>query len=625
MRIIRSPQVVAALAAVWVLLAPVRTGSAYVDLAPTLAKVISDSKRIAVLEVTVFSREKNALALKEVRPLRGEASSEAVRLSLATAQGTVPRAMLQWAQTGSRGVIFMSDNTALLCIGQKWFQLYKVAEGWWKLGNERPDLPLAFYGSAGRLAENVERILAGKTVVLTVVSHGAEEQGASFDLALNRTALPGLVKVQRVRANLKMPPRVMAASSSAFVVGSGPVDPADLPEMMTKLQSTDAAIRADAANDIRWLGPRAKAARASLEKMLKDASPRVRCTAAAALLQMDAKAQTAMDTLNEALGSTDAVIRREAAEGAGLAGPGAAPLAPRLATLLTDADEPVRITSLQAIAMLGPAAAKAAVAIEPLLEDAAYSIEAADALGRIGPAAQPAMKTLAKMLNSEQPAARWAAIRAMSQIGGPNAKPAVESMVKALPNATEVDGYNMMIYFAMLGPVATDAAPAIRACRIKNPVLPKATLWAIEPEKSLPWQPGGDGRFPMGPPGGGGGDGPDFARLIYEAYVAELGTRLGGTARVLAGKIMNNTAGDVPQWGYRILCCDPDGVLAVLTPHLTDETLAMRQRATVALGYMGPAAAPARSQVEEALTKAATERQRRLLSWCLREITRESR
>ena len=37
---------------------------------------------------------------------------------------------------------------------------------------------------------------------------------------------------------------------------------------------------------------------------------------------------------------------------------------------------------------------------------------------------------------------------------------------------------------------------------------------------------------------------------------------------------------------------------------------------------MGPAAAPAQSQVRAAIDKAPTEREQRLLKWCLREITK---
>ena len=115
----------------------------------------------------------------------------------------------------------------------------------------------------------------------------------------------------------------------------------------------------------------------------------------------------------------------------------------------------------------------------------------------------------------------------------------------------------------------------------------------------------------------------DIGTLIYQAYVHELGTRLRPMAAPLAQRIMDGTAGDVPIWGYRILAAGPDLSLAVLTPHLSDEDLARRERAAVALGYMGDAAAPARAQVETAIMKASTDREAKLMQWCLRQIAAE--
>jgi hypothetical protein len=378
----------------------------------------------------------------------------------------------------------------------------------------------------------------------------------------------------------------------------------------------------EAADDLRCLGHKAASAAAPLTEMLDNPSQHVRLSAAAALLQIDAKDARAMEVLARGLESADLAERRDAAKAIGLAGPATAALVEKLASLLKDPDESMRITALQAISMLGPAAAQAAGAVAPLLDDPALAIDAADALGRIGPAACPAMKRLAKMLSADRAAVRWAAVRAMSQIGGEEARPAVDFMVRALRGATEVEGYNMMIYFALLGPVAKDALPTIRGARIKNPVLASATAWAIESDKTLPWL--GRGRFGgPGPGGPGGGPGPDFAVLIYEAYVHELGDRLRPTARLLAGKIMDGTAGDVPIWGYKILTCAPDDVIQILAPHLADADIVKRERAAVALGRMGAAAAPATDRVKAAFGKASSDRENRLLAWCLREISRQ--
>jgi HEAT repeat protein len=612
---------------------------AYIDLAPTLAKIISDSNKIALVEVVKFDREKHVVDLKEVRVLKGQASAELARHELASAEkGVVPRQILQWAAPGARGVLFGSRNITLVCIGPGWYQVRSTGTGTWRLGADRPDLPLAYYGSLSRLADGIEVMLAGKTAVLTVVAFGADNEGASFDLALNRQNLPGLARLQRIRANLQMPGMVAGASSNpAYFLGAGAVDEDDIPGLIEKLKSSDAMVRAEAAEDLRCLGRKARDAAAPLTKLLGDPAERVRLAAASALLQIAPKDAKPVDVLSRGLDSRDSSVRCEAAGAAGQAGAAAAPLAEKLAGLLKDKDESVRITALQAISVLGPDAAKAAGAVVPLLEDRELMVDAADAMGRIGSAARPALKTLAKMLTSEQADVRWAAVRAMAQIGGDDAHPAVDFMVRALRNATEVEGYNMMIYFSLLGPVARDAIPSIQNAPIKNPVLPSATIWAIQSDNTLPWQSGrggrggGPGGGPGGPggPGGGGrgrggpGGGGDIFLFVYEAYVHELGERLRPTARLLAQKIMDGTAGEVPDYGYKILACGPEEAIAVLAPYLADKDIALRERAVVALGTMGPSAAPAKDRVETAMNKAATDGEKRLLKWCLREITSE--
>jgi HEAT repeat protein len=615
--------VVAALAALGWSLGWATTASAYVDMAPTLAKIVSDSKKIAVVEVVAVDRAKRVVTLKEVQALFGEGLTDSIEHQLApTAGATVPHAILQWAAPGARGVLFSSRNTALLCMGQGWYQVRSTESGGWRLAKERPDLPLAYHGAVSRLSEAIRQMLAGKDAVLTVVSHGADNEGASFDLALNRAALPGMVKVQRIRANLKMPPMVMAASANAaYVIGMGAVDEADVAALTERLQASEATTRAEAADDLRTLGRIAASAANALTKLLDDSERRVRFAAAAALLQIGASESRARDVLGAGLASNESPQRREAAKAVGLSGAAAGPLAEQVAALLKDSDESVGAAALQAIAGLGPAAANVADAVALLLDEPGSAVEAADALGRIGAPAASALPRLAKMLDSEQPAVRWAAVRAMAQIGGEGAHPAVDFMLRTLKgNASEVEGYNMMIYFALLGPVATDALPTIRSVRIKNPVLPSATMWAIQSDRMLPWQSGGRGPGPGGP----GGEGPQFGVWIYESYIHELGPRLQPSAMLLARKLLDGTAGEVPEWGYKLLACGGNDVLELLAGNLAHEEGVQRERAAVALGHMGPAAAAKKDRVEEALRKSASDREKRLLTWCLRKVTRGS-
>ena len=108
--------------------------------------------------------------------------------------------------------------------------------------------------------------------------------------------------------------------------------------------------------------------------------------------------------------------------------------------------------------MLGPAASSAVPVLVRMLDDKELQVDAADALGRIGCRKRVAVPKLNGMLASDNSAVAWAAVRAMAQIGGPEAHPAVDFMVKAMPTATEVQGYDMMIYLSLLGPMAQDAA-----------------------------------------------------------------------------------------------------------------------------------------------------------------------
>jgi hypothetical protein len=53
---------------------------------------------------------------------------------------------------------------------------------------------------------------------------------------------------------------------------------------------------------------------------------------------------------------------------------------------------------------------------------------------------------------------------------------------------------------------------------------------------------------------------------------------------------------------------------------IVDEQLVVRERATVAVGYMGRAASPAKRHIAQALKRSQDEREQLLLKWCLQEI-----
>ena len=595
---------------------------AYIDLAPTISKIINDAQKISVVEVVGFNESTHVLTLKEVRTLKGAPGDAPILHNVASSDGNiVPPAIVQWADVGARGVLFSTRATSLLCFGNGWYQA-KSSGGEWKLGVDRSDLPLAYYGSVSRLADGIATMLKGGDAILTMVQHGADDNAASFDLAFNRMNLPNVIRVQRIRANLAMPGTVMAVSvNPAYVIGQGLVGEEELPALLERLSSSDAAVRAEAAEDLQQLGRKARSAEGGLVKLLTDPAERVRIAAASALLRITGSNSDAVNVLSRGLTSQDAAARRVTADAVGRAGAGASPLISSLATLLKDQNVQTRRAAVRAVATLGPVASGAASALVPLLKDPNLMIEAADALGRIGPAARPVPAALVAMLGGDQPmAVHLAAVRAMSQIGGQEAHPAVEFIIKNLPNMDEIGEYNMEIFLSMLGPIATDAINASQSTKLTHPVLPTATLWAIKSE-ALPWQtPGGGGRGGFGGGmGGGGGMGLDLVSTMYVAYFHELGERLRPVALILLKQIQEGTDKGTPDWGYKLLACAPAESIAQLSAALASDNLATREHAAGVLGYMGSAAAPAQARLQAARDKAPTEREKRLLEWAVRE------
>ncbi|MGA2499977.1 MAG: hypothetical protein ABSH20_19740 [Tepidisphaeraceae bacterium] len=141
----------------------------YVDLAPTLAKIVNDAWSISLVEVERFDHDKGMVILKNVRDLKGQSTTGPIKHQVATTQNVtaVPRQIREWAEPGRRAVLFASPGTALVCIGKGWYQVQSSLDGWWKLGPTRPDLPLGYYGSVSRLCDAVELMLAGKTAIIS--------------------------------------------------------------------------------------------------------------------------------------------------------------------------------------------------------------------------------------------------------------------------------------------------------------------------------------------------------------------------------------------------------------------------------------------------------------------------
>lgn len=142
-------------------------------------------------------------------------------------------------------------------------------------------------------------------------------------------------------------------------------------------------------------------------------------------------------SLIQQLRSADPSVRLAAAEALMPLGEIARPAAAALAKAASDEDEMVREAAVGALEELGPPLPAAITELVPLLatpNDSAYW--AATLLGRLGPAAAPAVPALVETLDGEENlAARERAAWALGQIGA-DAKSAV-SKLRELSSGSE--------------------------------------------------------------------------------------------------------------------------------------------------------------------------------------------
>ena len=161
-----------------------------------------------------------------------------------------------------------------------------------------------------------------------------------------------------------------------------------------------------------------------------------------------------------------------------------APLAEKLAALLKDPDELVRMNALQSISILGPNAQTATSAVIPLLDDPETAIDAADALGRIGTAAQPAPAAADEDALGRSVPGAWAAVPRDGEDRRARCPPGGGFHGQGDAHGHGGRGIQHDDLLCVLGPGGAGTAPAIMSFQIKNPVLPSATLWAINPDRA---------------------------------------------------------------------------------------------------------------------------------------------
>ena len=253
---------------------------------------------------------------------------------------------------------------------------------------------------------------------------------------LAREALPVLVHCLREN---DAPLREVAAQAV------GQMGPDAIPYLTSMLTHPDKYVRRNAIWSLGKLGPLAKVAVPAICAALRDADPRTASGAAQALGAMGPDAAEAVPALTEAMRGTNIVLCRLASKALSQVGRAALP---SLLEHLRHRDPFVRGEAALALGWLGPAAASAVPALSDILRpeqfncarrpidpyaatppmvvtpppaptaDETCQAQAAQALGRIGPAAESALPTLLALACCDNELVRQSARQAAKLVRG---------------------------------------------------------------------------------------------------------------------------------------------------------------------------------------------------------------
>jgi HEAT repeat protein len=174
---------------------------------------------------------------------------------------------------------------------------------------------------------------------------------------------------------------------------------ADVATLAKQLKSSDPEVRRAAAKGLAEAGPDAKDAVKPLSSALSDKDLFVRRFAAQALGEIGPDAKSAVKPLTEALKDSKKEVAEAAATALGKIG-----AAEPLAALVGDdkRDTGPRRRAIEALGMMNGDARSAVPALTKALKNKDLRIEAADALGEIGPDANSALKELEAIAASKE-------------------------------------------------------------------------------------------------------------------------------------------------------------------------------------------------------------------------------
>ncbi len=257
--------------------------------------------------------------------------------------------------------------------------------------------------------------------------------------ALGRIGSPAAALAPRLIEMLKEPDETVRCQAAQALGQVGGNEEATVAALIGLLDDASAPVKESAAQALGAMEAAATTAIPALVPLLQDREESVRGAAAAAIARVGPLDRAATDALVEGLASTDNIVRAHTAEALGTIGAAAEDAAPALVAAMSDDNDRVRSRAVEALGKIGESAAAAAVpGLMRALRDQDNGIcaLAAEALGQMGESADGAIPALVRSLKHISPEVRRSAAEALGKMGGAAAG-ARSSLEKA---ASDEDG-----------------------------------------------------------------------------------------------------------------------------------------------------------------------------------------
>jgi HEAT repeat protein/lysophospholipase L1-like esterase len=288
----------------------------------------------------------------------------------------------------------------------------------------------------------------------TAAAHGLATLGEAA-----APAVPALI------AALDDPQRTVRAAAEWALGDVGPAAAAAVPRLRRLLDDEDPFLRAGAVFGLGGVSAAAREAVPGIVARLDDPDERVRWRASDALGRIGLGADS-VEALARLVRKAQGPGRGLAAEALGRLGADARSAVPDLTVAAFDQRADVRWRAVWALGRIGPAAKPAVLALRMSLADPDLCWRAAQALGEIGPGAADAVPDLVTLLREPSSNVRWRAAEALGAIGSPQAAPALAS---AVDDPAENVRLAAVVALSSVGAKSALAEPAyIRALRDKD-------------------------------------------------------------------------------------------------------------------------------------------------------------